>query len=149
MRVPDNKTAWVVNPENGHAYTKIRCKSLQEARDRATAEGASLVAINDEAEQRWLSAFFGSSLYWIGLSNAEGKVTWKWDTGEPLTYTNWGPENRFFRSIFSGQEKKGVLMTFVDGEWHAVGPGDLFWNKTGMAILEKAEVSDTSGTQEK
>ena len=139
LRLPDTKTAWVVNPENGHAYAKIRCRSLQKARDRAATEGASLVAINDEAEQRWLSAFFGNYLYWIGLSSAEAEETWVWHTGEPLTYTNWGPKNRFFRSIFSAKEKKGVLMTFVDGEWHAVGPGDLFWNKTGMAILEKSD----------
>ena len=149
LRFPDNKTAWVVNPENGHAYAKIRCRSLQEARDRAATEGAYLVAINDEAEQRWLSAFFGNYLYWIGLSNAEAEETWVWHTGEPMTYTNWGPENRFFRSIFSAKEKKGVLMTFVDGEWHAVGPGDLFWDKTGMAILEKADVFDGSSTKEK
>ena len=28
-------------------------------------------------------------------------------------------------------------MTFVNGQWHAVGPGALFWHKTKMAILEK------------
>jgi hypothetical protein len=31
-------------------------------------------------------------------------------------------------------------MTFVNGQWQAVGPGDLFWRMTGMAILEKPEV---------
>ena len=28
-------------------------------------------------------------------------------------------------------------MTFVDGTWHAVGPGDLFWRLTRQAIIEK------------
>lgn len=134
---PHNEVTWVVNPENGHAYAKIRCRSFDEAQVRATTEGAYLVAINDEAEQKWLSDFFGNYLYWIGLSGAEKEGEWVWQSGEPLTYTNWGPDNRFFRSIFRAEKKEGVVMTFVDGEWHAVGPGDLFWNETGMAILEK------------
>ena len=40
-------------------------------------------------------------------------------------------------------------MTFVDGEWHAVGPGDLFWDKTGMAILEKADIFDSPRAEKK
>ena len=28
-------------------------------------------------------------------------------------------------------------MSFVNGEWHAVGPEDLFWRVAQMAILEK------------
>ena len=137
MRHPDNAVTWVVNPENGHAYAKIRCSSLDDAKVRAAAEEAYLVAINDEAEQKWLSSFFGNYLYWIGLSGAEKEGEWIWQNGEPLTYTNWGPDNRFFRSIFSSEKKEGVVMTFVDGEWHAVGHGDLFWHETGMALLEK------------
>ena len=132
-----------MNPANGHAYAKIRCGGLDEAQDRATAEGAYLVAINDEAEQKWLSGFFGNYLYWIGLSDAEKEGEWVWQNGESLTYTNWGPNDRFFRSIFSAKKKEGVVMTFVDGEWHAVGPGDLFWDETGMAILEKTGIFKT------
>ena len=140
MRHPDNAVTWVVNPKNGHAYAKIRCSSLDDAKARATAEKAYLVAINDEAEQKWLSGFFGNYLYWIGLSNTEKEGEWIWQNGEPLTYTNWGPDNRFFRSIFSSAKKEGVVMTFVDGEWHAVGRGDLFWRETGMALLEKDDL---------
>ena len=144
MRHSSNAAAWVVNPGNGHAYAKIRCESLDEAQAQAAAEGAYLVTINDEAEQKWLSSFFGNSLYWIGLSNAEKEEEWVWQSGEPLTYTNWGPDDRFFRSIFPSEKKEGVVMTFVDGEWHAVGRGDLFWSETGMAILEKTDISDGS-----
>ena len=142
MRYPSSAAAWVVKPETGHAYAKIRCKSLDEAQTQAAAEGAYLVAINDEAEQKWLSSFFGNSLYWIGLSDVKKEGEWTWQNGEPLTYTNWGPDDRFFRSIFPAEKKEGVVMTFVDGEWHAVGPGDLFWSETGMAILEKTVVLD-------
>ena len=147
MQRPHNKTTWVVNPENGHAYAKIRCSSLEEAEVRAAAEGAYLVAINDNAEQKWLSGFFGNHLYWIGLSNAEKEGEWVWQNGEPLTYTNWGPDDRFFRSIFPSEKKEGVVMTFVDGEWHAVGPGDLFWRMTRQAILEKADILNHSSAE--
>ena len=34
-------------------------------------------------------------------------------------------------------------MTFVNGQWHAVGPGDLLWNTTRQAILEKTDVFDS------
>ena len=142
IRPPWEKDAWAVNPTNGHAYKKIRCDSLDEARDRATAEGASLLAINDEAEQQWISGLFGNYLYWIGLSDAENEGEWVWQNGEPLTYTNWGPKHSFPRSPLSPEKKDSAVMTFANGQWHAVGPGDLFWRMTKMAILEKANVLD-------
>ena len=134
---PWGKGAWAVNPANGHAYKKIRCRSLKDAKDRATDEGAYLVTINDEAEQQWLSGLFGNHLYWIGLSDAEKEGEWTWQNGEPLTYTNWGPKHSFPRSTLSPEEMDSAVMTFVNGQWHTVGPGDLLWRSTKMAILEK------------
>ena len=136
-RPPWEKDAWAVNPANGHAYKKIRCRSLKDAKDRAADEGAYLVTINDEAEQEWLSGLFGNHLYWIGLSDAKKEGEWIWQNGEPLTYTNWGPKHSFPRSILSSEKKDSAVMTFVNGKWHAVGPGDLLWRSTKMAILEK------------
>ena len=141
------KNTWAVNPANGHAYKKIRCGSLKDAKNRAAAEGASLVAINDAAEQKWLLGLFGNHLYWIGLSNAEKEGEWVWQNGEPLTYTNWGDKHSFPRSTLSSEEKDSAVMTFVNGQWHAVGPGDLLWRTTRYAILEKADVSDNSPTE--
>lgn len=136
-RPPWEKDAWAVNPANGHAYKKIRCRSLKDAKDRATDEGAYLVTINDEAEQKWLSGLFGNHLYWIGLSDADKEGEWRWQNGEPLTYTNWGPKHSFPRSTLSPEEMNSAVMTFINGQWHAVGPGDLLWRSTKMAILEK------------
>ena len=126
----------VVNPENGHAYKQIRAKSLADARAKAAADDAYLVTINNEAEQKWLSGVFGNGLHWIGLTDTQKEGQWQWDNGEPLIYTNWGPEDRFPRSALSAEEKDGVVMSFGDGTWYAVGPGGLFWNATGQAILE-------------
>lgn len=139
LRHPMDRSSWVVNPANGHAYKKIGCRSLDDAHKRAKAEGAYLVAINDEAEQKWLSGVFGNRLYWIGLSDAETEGQWVWQNGEPLTYINWGQKQRFPRSTLSAEEKDGVVMTFIEGTWHAVGPGDLFWRLTRQAIIEKGE----------
>ena len=71
MLHPFRQGVWAVNPENGHAYIKIRCESLEDANARAAAEDAHLVTINDAAEQQWLLGLFGNHLYWIGLSDAE------------------------------------------------------------------------------
>ena len=136
-RPPWEKDAWAVNPANGHAYKKIRCRSLKDAKDRAADEGAYLVTINDAAEQKWLSGLFGNHLYWIGLSDAKKEGEWTWQNGEPLTYTNWGPKHSFPRSTLSPEEMNNAVMTFINGQWHAVGPGDLLWRSTKLAILEK------------
>ena len=144
---PLEKGVWAVNPENGHAYIRIRCKSLEDAQERAAAEGAHLVAINDAAEQKWLSGLFGNHLYWIGLSDAEKEGEWVWQNGEPFTYENWGAKHNFPRSTLSREEKDSAVMTFMNGQWHVVGPGDLFWRVTKMAILEKEAGIDNSATE--
>ena len=128
---------WIVNPYNGHAYIKITCESYDAAKARAQAEGAYLVAINDAEEQKWVSSTFGNELYWIGMHKTESGQ-WLWDSKESLGYTNWGPEDRFPEEILAKSEKVGAVMTFVDGEWHAVASGDLFWDYTIYAILEKS-----------
>lgn len=130
---------WIVNPANGHGYKKIWCGSLNDAQKQARANGAYLVAINDEVEQKWLSGVFGNHLYWIGLSDSKTEGQWVWQDGEPLTYTNWGSKHRFPRSTLSAERQDAAVMTFINGIWHAVGRGDLFWRVTKQAILEKGE----------
>lgn len=40
-------------------------------------------------------------------------------------------------------------MTFVDGKWYAVGPENIVWRVTEMAILEKTDLFDNSYTEKK
>ncbi len=131
---------WLVNPENGHAYRKIQCRSLKEARNQAASHGAYLVAINDENEQKWLSGVFGNHLYWIGLSDAKTEGQWVWENGEPLTYSNWGKKGMFPRSTLTTEQQDAAIMTFVNGLWQAIGSGDLFWQYTKNAIIERDEL---------
>lgn len=128
---------WIINPENGHAYVRIICESIEAARAQASTERAYLVAINDESEQKWLSGVFGNELYWIGLQKTEEDAEWQWSNGDSLTYTYWGPKDRFQPEYITGSGKTAAVMTFVEGEWHAIASEDLFWNVTKWAILEK------------
>ena len=67
-RVKARQAVWVVNPDNDHAYKRIKCDSWEDAKAQAEAENAYLVAINDEAEQKWLEALYPQKMFfWIGL----------------------------------------------------------------------------------
>lgn len=88
--MPDILGVWIVNPTNGHAYKWIACDSWEDARVQAADEDAHLVTITSEAEQIWLEAIFGPGPYWIGLTDLLKEGEWSWETGELVTYTNWG-----------------------------------------------------------
>ncbi len=87
--LPNVLGVWIVNPANGHAYKKIACDDWEDAQDQAAGEEAHLVTITNEAEQIWLEAIFGPGPYWIGLTDVLKEGEWIWETGEPVTYTNW------------------------------------------------------------
>ena len=80
---------WVINPANGHAYKWIECDDREDAQIQAAAEQAHLVTITSEAEQIWLEAVFRLGPYWISLTDVAKEGEWQWETGEPVTYTNW------------------------------------------------------------
>ena len=130
------KSVWVVNPANGHAYKKIQSTDWHDAQQKAIAEGAHLVSINDEDEQHWLQIIFRSHSSWIGLTDIEKEGEWQWDSGEPVTYTNW-TKQPIFPDRLPDTEKDYVVFTFKDGEWQSVGPESPFWRMTREAIIEK------------
>ena len=88
--LPDVPGVWIVNPENGHAYKWIACDDWGDAQAKAADAEAHLVTITSEAEQIWLEGVFGPGPYWIGLTDVLKEGEWIWETGEPVTYTNWG-----------------------------------------------------------
>lgn len=134
----NERAVWVVNPANGHAYKSVYVQNRDEAQALAAAQNAYLVAINDEAEQQWLESIFGPEPFWLGLSDAETEGEWLWDSGEPLTYTDWSRID-IFPSEEEDADKDYAVSTFR-GEWQAVGPESPFWNITRRAILEAEEV---------
>ena len=133
---PLAKSVWVINPTNGHAYKKIACTDWNDAQRKAVEEGAHLVSINNEAEQHWLEVIFIHKPFWIGLTDAEKEGEWQWDSGEPVTYTNWATQPTF-RDRLPDAEKDYVVLTFRQGEWQSVGPESPFWRMARQAVIEK------------
>lgn len=129
--MPNPIEAWVVNPANGHAYKKIQCKSWEDARAMAIAEGAHLVSINDEAEQEWLVETFGREPFLIGLTRLENQTEWQWTSGEPLAYMNW------FLQGFHTKPGALVFVSIINGKWRIGNSESL--QRIGIALLEKAD----------
>lgn len=125
--------AWVVNPANGHAYKRIRCESWDDANSQAAAEDAYLVSITDAAEQEWLIKTFKPQHCWIGLTDYAKEGEWVWASGEPVTYTNWGPNEP--KDADWGDED--FVLIEYSGEWSDAGPGSIEWRMCRMAIIEK------------
>ena len=127
--MPDPIGTWVVNPTNGHAYKRIQCKTWKDARTKAIAEGAHLVSINDEAEQKWLVEVFGREPFLIGLTRLENRTEWRWTSGEPVAYTNWA-----LRGLAMDRNAL-VFVDMINGKWHVGMPETL--QRIGIALLEK------------
>ena len=133
----DPPTVWIVNPANGHAYKKIHCDSVVDATAQATAENAYLVAINDEVENEWLDGIFGRERFWIGLNDATEEGQLVWDSGEPVTYTNWGEHER----AGDNTEVNDYVIWGFGGRWEMVAPGSSQTHFVKNAILERTDVS--------
>ena len=133
---PPTKSVWIINPTNGHAYKKIHCEDWQDAQRRAVEEGAHLVSINDEAEQHWLEVIFSHKPFWIGLTDVEKEGEWQWDSGEPVTYTNWATHPSFPDRL-PDTEKDYVVVTFRQGGWQSAGPESPLWRMARWAVIEK------------
>ena len=133
MASPSIEDIWVVRPENGHAYKRLQCMDWIDAQDQAAAEGAYLVTINDETEQKWLQAVFGGQPSWIGLNDIAQEGQWTWDNGEPLTYTNWGLQEPDDTSI--GEEDYVIIGP--SGKWEDFGAGQGGISPIRTALIEK------------
>ena len=95
----------------------------------AIAEGAHLVSINDEAEQKWLVEVFGREPFLIGLTRLENQTEWRWTSGEPVAYTNWA-----LRGLAMDRNAL-VFVDMINGKWHVGMPETL--QRIGIALLEK------------
>lgn len=128
VEFPTNDLQPQVNPTNGNAYLRVNGQydDFGDAEDEARSlwfRGAQghLVTITNEAEQQWIGNNLGWAYLWIGMYQdlaasdySEPGGGWRWVTGEPITYTNWGdgePNN-----AATGGEN--FASTYAGGEWN-------------------------------
>lgn len=122
---------WAINPENRHAYKKVKCTSFQEAKTIATEENAHVLTIKDEAEQHWVLEVFGDTNYWIGLVAGDKK----WSNGEPLTYSNWISEPE--QNDKDTDIKYHTILIGKSRQWDIGIPDSPITKITEYTILEK------------
>jgi hypothetical protein len=101
VTINDGDTATFANKRayshNGHYYVlTFAAKNWNDAQAEAAALGGNLVTINSQAEQDFLKRTLLSDdhrfdIYWIGLNDNAVEGAFEWASGEPVTYTNWGP----------------------------------------------------------
>ena len=134
-RQPD-KIVWIINPANGHAYAQVPCNGWHDAQQKAIKEESHLLSINDEDEQIWVQIMFRNPHFWIGLNDVEEEGVWRWDSGEPVTYTNWAT-HEMFGDDSPAAERDFVAVTHFEGGWQSVSEKSPLWRIARTAIIEK------------
>jgi Ca2+-binding RTX toxin-like protein len=75
---------------NNSAYLLSTASSWINAQVQAETLGGNLVTINDAAENQFLlNTFGGTQILWLGLTDQDKEGTFKWISGETVTYSNW------------------------------------------------------------
>ncbi|MFY0598936.1 MAG: HYR domain-containing protein [Cyclobacteriaceae bacterium] len=98
---------------NGHTYFVSTVPNFwTEAEALAQSLGGHLVAINDQAENDFVSSLT-TSTFWIGLNDIDNEGTFVWSNGDPFTYNAWGvnePNNNNNEDV--------VEMSPLNGLWN-------------------------------
>ncbi|MFX0105897.1 MAG: lectin-like protein [Candidatus Hodarchaeota archaeon] len=103
---------------NGHEYKLIKeDKSWSDAKIDCEAQGGHLATITSEGENDFIKNLADSNKVWLGLSDEESEGTWKWITGEAVSYTNWYPGEP--NDYGTGED---YVEMYIDGRWNDIGP---------------------------
>ncbi|MBN2528987.1 MAG: trypsin-like peptidase domain-containing protein [Deltaproteobacteria bacterium] len=87
--LPDSYSASYVCELSKYRYFR-RTRTWQESRVACESMGARLVSVSHADENSLLQRFAGNTNdLWLGLTDEAQEGTWRWHSGESLSYTNW------------------------------------------------------------
>ncbi len=122
----------------GHTYfASTTATSWEVANNAATALGGHLLSINSAIEQATLSGLIPNGplqQFFIGLRYSPSLDLFKWTSGEPVTYTNWG----------IGQPNTGILSSDYVFHWDSSLPGLRKWYNT-LSIIPRRYIVEFEG----
>lgn len=144
---------WYANPANGHEYALWDGSGTWIDAYNATPMGAHLVTFDSAAEENWVWNTFLPVLapnpgvppehkyrFWIGFTDSEAygatEGQWRWVTGEPVTYTNWGPGEP--NNSSEGEDFAESIRPA--NFWNDLGPPAGTFTYTWQAIFERDTV---------
>ena len=78
---------------NGHYYyCSVQPSTWENASASCSTYGGYLAAIGSAGENNFLANILTLQSAWIGLNDANSEGNFTWSNGDPLTYTNWYPQ---------------------------------------------------------
>jgi len=89
-------SAAFTNPANGHFYAMLSPATWTWSERAAVALGGHLSTIRNQTEQDWVHGTFGrfggtNHLLWVGINDVAVEGTFRWSSGEPVSFTYWAP----------------------------------------------------------
>lgn len=139
----------VVNPANGHIYYLLSQNTWSGAEGEAVSLGGHLATIRNAREQRWVFSTFsryGGAL-WTGLTDREKVFSFKWTSGETVSYTNWGtgqPDNGTGGVEYYVHLWPAATGSPAPGKWNDYGDADTV---LGFPLYGVAEICPASSVR--
>ena len=121
----------------------------------AQSVGGELVKIENQAENDWLTATFGSEFYFIGANDVSSEGDFVWSDGSPIDYQNWSPgepnnwENREDHAVIYGAtgawfdwDGRAAGRGIVEIKNGPTNPGQIALETSVISVVEGAATVD-------
>lgn len=131
-------SSYDVKEFNGSYYWLADAQTWEVAQAEALSTSSNLVTINSAAEDDWLKQTFGTDeSFWMGLNDADQEGTFKWASGEAVTYTNWAPgePNDWQGNQDYGSTNFGQNQQWDDGHGYTTLRGIIEWGSNAPVLV--------------